>query len=240
MSRQTVPPASQPKGSQPRSGVIVPETARWHGRIAGWIVWAVVSLVAASLRWRWKDRSGMLEPQDSRRMIFAIWHNRLFLSLILYRKGIGSRKPGRRMAAIVSASRDGGLLAHVLKLFGVVGIRGSSSRRGAQALRELKSAAEAGLDLAVTPDGPRGPRYEPHPGVVALAQMSGLPIVPVSYRLGWKWTLKSWDGFQIPLPFSVVEVELAEPILVPREADETERERIRQELRAALLSITSD
>lgn len=225
---------------KPTSGVVVPETARWHGRLAAWLVWMVVRIVAASLRWRWTDRTGMLAPGDSRRIIFAIWHNRLFLSLTIYDKGIASKTPGRRLAAIVSASRDGGLLAHVLKLFKVVGIRGSSSRRGAQALRELKSAAELGLDLAVTPDGPRGPKYEPHPGVIALSQMTQLPIVPVSYRLGWKWTLKSWDNFQIPMPFSVVEVELGEPIAVPPTADEAGREVLRMKLRSVLVSMTKD
>lgn len=237
-----VPPesATASRTRKPASGVVVPETARWHGRLAAYLVWIVVRLVAASLRWRWTDRSGMLVPEDSRRMIFAIWHNRLFLSLVLYQKGIGSRKPGRQLAAIVSASRDGGLLAHVLKLFKVVGIRGSSSRRGAQALRELKSAAEMGLDLAVTPDGPRGPKYDPHPGVIALGQMTQLPIVPVSYRLGWKWTLKSWDNFQIPIPFSVVEVELGETIEVPPDSGEVEREILRSRLRAVLNSMTRD
>ncbi len=175
------------------SGVVIPELARWHGRLVARLVWVVVNLMALTLRWRWVDRSGLIDPDGQRRIIFAIWHNRLSLSLVIYRRILGGLGKGRRLAAIVSASKDGGLLAHVLELFHVQGVRGSSSRRGAQALRELVTAAEQGMDLAVTPDGPRGPKYEPHPGVIALAQMTGLPVVPVGVTLGWKWTLMSWD-----------------------------------------------
>lgn len=222
------------------SGVVIPELARWHGRIVARIVWAVVNLMALSLRWRWVDRSGVIDPDGEGRIIFAIWHNRLSLSLVIYRRILGGLGKGRRLAAIVSASKDGGLLAHVLQLFHVQGVRGSSSRRGAQALRELVTAAEKGMDLAVTPDGPRGPKYEPHPGVIALAQMTGLPIVPVGVTLRWKWTLKSWDGFQIPMPFSVVEVRFEPPIKVLPDADPAERERLRQLLKDTLLSVTRD
>jgi lysophospholipid acyltransferase (LPLAT)-like uncharacterized protein len=222
------------------SGVVIPELARWHGRLVARLVWVVVNLMALTLRWKWVDRSGLIDPDGQRRIIFAIWHNRLSLSLVIYRRILGGLGKGRRLAAIVSASKDGGLLAHVLELFHVQGVRGSSSRRGAQALRELVTAAEQGMDLAVTPDGPRGPKYEPHPGVIALAQMTGLPVVPVGVTLGWKWTLKSWDGFQIPLPFSVVEVRFDPPIEVPPDADSAERERLRLHLKDTLLHITRD
>ena len=106
----------------------------------------------------------------------------------------------------MSASRDGAFLAAILERFGVQPVRGSSSRRGAQALLELTTWAERGYDLAITPDGPRGPRYVVQDGAMSLAQITGLPIVPVSYFLKWKIQLKSWDGFQIPLPFSICEV----------------------------------
>jgi lysophospholipid acyltransferase (LPLAT)-like uncharacterized protein len=107
-------------------------------------------------------------------------------------------------------------------------------------VRELVSAAAEGCDLAVTPDGPRGPRYEPHPGVVSLAQLTGLPIVPVSFRLGWKWTLRSWDRFQVPLPFSRCEVIFGEPLWVPRSIDEAGREEARIALKDRLTAITRD
>jgi lysophospholipid acyltransferase (LPLAT)-like uncharacterized protein len=141
---------------------------------------------------------------------------------------------------LVSASKDGGFLSEVLRCFGVQPVRGSSSRRGPQALLELTTWAERGYDLALTPDGPRGPRYVVQSGVTALAQLTGLPIVPVSYNLTWKLQARSWDRFQIPLPLSVCEVILAEPVRVPRQASNEERERRRIELENTLRAITTD
>lgn len=229
---------SRPK--RPVSGVVVPEAARWHGRLAARVIALVARLLASSLRWHWTDHSFFNDTGTEQRAIFAIWHNRLALSLILYRRHVARCGSGRRLAALVSASRDGGLLARVLELFDVVGIRGSSSRRGAPALRELVSAASGGCDLAVTPDGPRGPRYEPQAGVISLAQITQLPIVPVSFRLGWKRTLRSWDRFQIPIPFSRCEVVFGEPIWVPRQTDEAGREQSRLLLKERLMAMTHD
>lgn len=230
---------SQP-APRPVSGVVVPEAARWHGKLAARLIWLLANSLAATLRWSKTDRSFFSDPKTEQRAVFAIWHNRLALSLVLYRRYIATCGTGRHLAAMVSASKDGGLLAHALHLFGVTGIRGSSSRRGAQALRELAGAAELGNDLAVTPDGPRGPCYEPHPGVIALAQITGLPIIPTSFHLGWKWTLKSWDRFQVPLPFSRCEVVFGEPLVVPADADEATREALRLELKARLDAMTRD
>lgn len=180
----------------------------------------------------------MKEPE--RPVIFCIWHNRLALSLILYRRHVQSRWPHRRMAGMVSASRDGGILARVLELFGVRPVRGSSSRRGAQALKEAATAIRDGCDLAITPDGPRGPCYELQPGVVTVARLTGSLIVPVSYRLTRKWTLKSWDRFQIPVPFATVEVTLAPAVEVSRATSEEELERTRAKLEATMRDITRD
>jgi lysophospholipid acyltransferase (LPLAT)-like uncharacterized protein len=141
---------------------------------------------------------------------------------------------------MVSASRDGGLLSRVLELFGVQPVRGSSSRRGAQALREMVSWAVAGYDLAITPDGPRGPCYEVQEGVISTAQLTGLAVVPVSYYLNWKIRAKSWDRFQIPLPFTRCDVFVGKPIRVPREASDAERELLRKELERALREISRD
>jgi lysophospholipid acyltransferase (LPLAT)-like uncharacterized protein len=150
------------------------------------------------------------------------------------------RRHPRKLAALVSASKDGALLAAVLGRFGVEQIRGSSSRRGPQALLELTSHAQMGYDLAVTPDGPKGPRYVVQEGVIALAQLTGLPIIPVTCNTRLKLCLKSWDRFQIPLPFSKCEVILNEPILVPREADSAEREERRMKLETSLRHSSHD
>ena len=218
----------------------MPSTVSSSGRILARAVWLVVHTLGRSLRWTWEDGSNPPRFDQGQRVIFCIWHNRLALALLMYERRVASRHKGRRMAALVSASRDGGLLARGLELFHVAPIRGSSSRRGAQAIRELVSAAEADCDLAITPDGPRGPCYSIQPGTIAVAQFTGLPVVPVSYRLNWKYRLKSWDRFQIPLPFARVVVTLGEPLLVPRDADAAARERLREELHRRMMAITSD
>lgn len=167
-------------------------------------------------------------------MIFCLWHNRLAISMAVHR-----RHP-RKLAALVSASKDGALLAAVLQAFGVEHVRGSSSRRGPQALLELTSRAERGYDLAVTPDGPKGPPYVAKGGAIALAQLTGLPIIPVTCNTGWKISLKSWDRFQIPLPFSFCEIILKQPILVPHDADEIKREELRTALETSLRASSRD
>jgi lysophospholipid acyltransferase (LPLAT)-like uncharacterized protein len=150
------------------------------------------------------------------------------------------RKGSKGLAALVSASRDGGLLARVLENFGVQPVRGSSSRRGAQALLELTSWAERGYDLAITPDGPRGPCYVVQEGLTSLGQLTSLPIIPVSCAIGWKIRMKSWDRFQIPLPFARCIVRFGEPVRIGREASEAERESARMELERRLLALTTD
>lgn len=235
-------PHSEPSRPAPprRSGVVVPSRPRWHGRIAARLLHAFFSGLSATIRWSWTDPERHLSNAWPEPVIFAIWHNRLALSLSIHRKAFANHKPRRRMAGLVSASSDGGILAHAMHLFGVVPIRGSSSRRGPQALRELTTAARQGLDLAITPDGPRGPRYHVQDGVILTAQLTGLKIIPVSYKLGWKWSLKSWDAFQIPLPFSRCEVVLGPALHVPREASPEERETLRRELEQHLHRITRD
>jgi len=122
----------------------------------------------------------------------------------------------------------------------VAAVRGSSSRRGAQALLELTSYAQLDFNLAVTPDGPRGPRYVVQKGVIDLAQLTGLPIIPVTSNMRRKYCLKSWDRFQIPLPFSKCELILGPAFRVPRDASEERREELRVELQEMLRTSSKD
>jgi lysophospholipid acyltransferase (LPLAT)-like uncharacterized protein len=220
--------------------VVVPHQPKWYQRVAAWLIFASIRAVALTLRYRWNDRSGFFGRSPTGPAIYCVWHNRLALCLIAYwdytQKFSGT--PG--LAAMVSASKDGGFLAGILECFRVEPVRGSSSRRGRQALLELTTWAERGYDLAITPDGPRGPRYVVQEGVMSLAQVTGLPIIPVSYDLGWKLTVKSWDRFQIPLPFSRCDMHFAPPIRVPREASDAERESLRQQLESSLRAISRE
>src|SRR5262249_50494729 len=145
------------------------------------------------------DRSGTFSNHDTPPAIYCIWHNRLALCMQAYFGYIKPRNKSAGLAVMVSASKDGGFLAGILECFGIQPVRGSSSRRGHQALRELTTWARRNHDLAITPDGPRGPCYVVQEGIIALAQVTELPVVPVTFNLRWKMTLKSWDRFQIPL-----------------------------------------
>ena len=226
--------------AKPKSGVFVPHRPTRLQRVVAWIIATGIRGVAATLRYRLEDGSGFFDPPPRTPAIYAVWHNRLALCLIgYYRYGYG-RNPTQGMAAMCSASRDGALLAAILDEFRVQPVRGSTSRRGRQALLELIGWAEKGYDLAITPDGPRGPRCVVQDGVMALAQVTGLPILPFSYRLEWKITLKSWDAFQVPLPFSRCLMKAAPPIRVPREATDAQREALRQQLQAALIDLSGD
>jgi hypothetical protein len=232
---------SRPKAAPRRkSGVVVPNAPKWHQRLAAWILWAVFNLISATLRYHLTDPHGFMTRKDLRQVIYCTWHNRLALSMKLY-FAFGRRHhqaPG--LAGLVSASKDGAFLAAILERFGVQPVRGSSSRRGPQALLELTTWAERGYDLAITPDGPRGPCYTVQEGAMALAQITGLPALPVSYHLGWKYRLKSWDRFQIPLPFSRCEIVLGRPLSVPPKMSDTERESLRQQLETEMRAITRD
>ncbi|HWI58243.1 MAG TPA: lysophospholipid acyltransferase family protein [Bacillota bacterium] len=224
-------PDPKPRASQ---GIVVPHQPKPLQCLVAKLVFVVERCVTASLRCHWNDCSGLAAPQNGQPVIFCLWHNRLAIAMVVH------RKYPRKLAALVSASKDGALLAAVLRTFGVEQVRGSSSRRGPQALLELTSRAAAGYDLAVTPDGPKGPRYIVQKGVIALAQVTGSPIVPVTCNTPWKLCLKSWDGFQIPLPFSKCELLLHAPMVVPRQASDQDREELRVDLERTLRAGSRD
>lgn len=241
MRTEANPPAARAAGRKPESvGVVIPHRPKWHQRLAAVLIFAFARSLAATVRFRLHDPEGFFSAAPQEKIIFAIWHNRLALALVLYHRYVARRDRTRKLAALVSASRDGGLLARVLELFDVQPVRGSSSRRGAQALREMVSWGERGHDLAITPDGPRGPRYAVQEGVVSTAQLTGLPIVPVTYHLPWKLCAKSWDRFQIPLPFTRCDITFGRIVRVPRDATDAEREALRAQLEVEMRAITRD
>ena len=236
-SSQTPPP---PGRARARSGVVTPHQPSWYQRLGAWFIWAAIRLVALTLRYRWVNRAELFNGEPPGPAIYCVWHNRLALCLVAYRGYAQKRVHTAGVAGLVSASRDGGFLAGILECFGVQPVRGSSSRRGPQALLELTTWAERGYDLAITPDGPRGPRYVVQNGVMSVAQLTGLPIIPFTYNLDWKIRVKSWDGFMIPLPFSRCEMNFDHPLHVPREATDAEREALRQRLESSLRAMSRD
>jgi len=208
--------------------------------LAAWLVYFSIRLVAATLRYRLTDRSGFYDHPPAGQAIYATWHNRLALCFTAYFSHARKHNRTSGLAVMVSASKDGAFLAETIQHFGVQPARGSTSRRGTQALRELITWTKRGYDLGITPDGPRGPRYVVQNGVIYLAQLTQLPIIPMSQKLDWKIQAKSWDRFQIPLPFSRCEIFYGKPIHVPREATEGEREELRKKLEQSLKEISPD
>ncbi|MFN7138158.1 MAG: lysophospholipid acyltransferase family protein [Limisphaerales bacterium] len=225
--------------SSPRPKAFVPHAAKWHQRLVSFLIVGLAKLLMLTWRARWKDDSGEFEGQQGP-VIYCVWHNRLALSMFIYHRWTRRKRPGKGLVALISASKDGGLLADVLAKFGVKAVRGSSSRRGNQALLEATSGAEEGYNVAITPDGPRGPKYTIQPGVIALSQLTGLPIVPVVAYISPKIATKSWDNFQIPLPFARCEIEFGKAITIPREATDEEREQLRLQLESTMRAMTRD
>jgi lysophospholipid acyltransferase (LPLAT)-like uncharacterized protein len=222
------------------SGIVKPRSLRWHDRPVAALIYAFIRSLSATITFRGAQFEAWLRSNQAQRVIFCVWHNRLALSIPVYNGFVRQLNPERRMAAMVSASRDGGLLTCILERFGVQPVRGSSSRRGPQALLELTGWADKGYDLAITPDGPRGPRYVVQDGIIALAQLTGYPILPVSLNLSRKVGINSWDRFQIPLPWAHCEVRMGGVIRVPRETAEADRETVRRQLETEMHGVTRD
>jgi lysophospholipid acyltransferase (LPLAT)-like uncharacterized protein len=236
-----VNPPAAPTSSRParKSGIVVPQRPKWHGQIAAFALWSLGTSLSKSWRVTFRDESGLLESAARGPILFSIWHNRLAVAMTFW-SIVRRRRPEAGLAALISASRDGGLLSRTFEHFGVTPIRGSSSRRGAQALIESVSALREGYHLAITPDGPRGPKYSVQPGIISLAQLSGAPIVPAGAVIHSKKELRSWDAFQIPLPFARCELTFAKPIYVPRRASKEELESLRAQLEAEMKRINPE
>ncbi len=195
--------------------------------VIGWLAATLIRVVCVTLRWKVEDRSGILEKDPDGQMIWVFWHNRIFAVPVAYRKYLKSRTG----AVLTSASNDGAIIAATVKRFGCDAVRGSSSRRGVAALLGLVDWIKNGFDVAITPDGPRGPRYRVAPGLIKLAQATGASILPVRIDYSSAWKFKSWDRFQLPKPFSTVTVtfEALETIDPTVEGDSFEAERKRVE-----------
>lgn len=204
----------------------------------GWVLRILVSLIGSTLRWRIEDPSGLLVHTPPRSCIFAFWHNRIFLMPYLFRKHWHSRQRDR-VAVLVSASKDGEKLARVLSKFDLICVRGSSSRRGKEALREMTNLVNDGYDAGITPDGPRGPKYHCQDGVISLAQITQAPIIPVSYDVSRKITVNSWDNFMVPLPFARATLRIGAPMTVPADASDEQHEQKRLELENVLKSLSA-
>lgn len=180
--------------------------------VLGWLAAGLIRLLRATLRLRHHGDETLRQwERTGTHFVLAFWHRHLLLMPYSYR--------GRRIAVMVSQSRDGELIARAVGHLGIDTARGSSSRGGAQGMRELLRQAKKGSDIAFTPDGPRGPRGEVQAGVLMAAQATGWPIVPVAYAATRSKQLRSWDRMRVPRPFSSVHFVYGEPLSIARGAD---------------------
>jgi lysophospholipid acyltransferase (LPLAT)-like uncharacterized protein len=202
------------------------------------VVLNFLRLCMKSWRLHWKDAA--LCPVLPGPVIFCTWHNRLALAMSAHGDFVREKWPSAGLCAMISASRDGGFLASLLEPFGVVPIRGSTSRRGPQALLEATTWLEKNYSVAITPDGPRGPAYKVQEGIILLAQLTGRPIIPMSNFVRCKIRLRSWDRFQIPLPFARGELRYGQPFRVPCDATPEARQQLCRDLEKAMMEITTD
>jgi lysophospholipid acyltransferase (LPLAT)-like uncharacterized protein len=207
-----------------------------EGRPARWLIavgFRILQLWSLTLRYKIEDRAGVVGNVTAENYIASLWHNRLLIFPFVLRRFF----PDRHGAALISASRDGELLADAIKRFGYDVVRGSSSRLGASAILQLSQTLASGRDVVITPDGPRGPAYELGPGIVFLAQKSGAPVVPVNIEYSSCWRLKSWDRFILPRPFAKVHVIIGSPHHVELSDTSEQFEAERQRLQQAMMAL---
>jgi lysophospholipid acyltransferase (LPLAT)-like uncharacterized protein len=170
-------------------------------RVLIWLGSIFVTLWCATLRYKVVDKAGFFSSSIGP-VIILFWHNRILALPVVFRRYYPKKRKG--LLVLTSASRDGAYLSEFVRCFGMGSVRGSSSRRGAQALMDLVRKLEDGFDLCITPDGPRGPRYNLRPGALLLAERCGAPLMPVLVEYSGFWRFNSWDGFAVPKPFATV------------------------------------
>lgn len=175
------------------------------------------------------EKAGGKDPGSG--VIYAFWHGRMLIPLFTHRR--------RRIGILISQHRDGEIISRVTRILGYDPVRGSTTRGGARALREMVRKAGRDRCLAVTPDGPRGPGFVFQSGAVKLAQLTGLPIQPVGIGVERKKVLSSWDSFIVPIPFSRCVYVFGEPIRVDRRDDVSAVAAVAQE-RLVALTETAD
>jgi lysophospholipid acyltransferase (LPLAT)-like uncharacterized protein len=202
-----------------------------------WIYWFPATLMKLSFKLLF--RFELVDPynltEDPHSLVCITWHNRLLFICMAF-----SKKAMSNTSAVISASRDGQYLADFMKFFKVEALRGSSSRKGANAMLGAIREIESGRNVVFTPDGPRGPKYEIKSGPVAVASKTGAVLVPFVLNSSRCWKLKSWDAFQIPKPFSKLTMVVGKPITIPPDLDAEGLEEYRLVAENALKELTCD
>jgi lysophospholipid acyltransferase (LPLAT)-like uncharacterized protein len=212
------------------SPVTSPPKFTFRQRILLWLItWTgflVIQAIGPTLRFAisWEDDSpGSLE---ARPFVYSFWHACMLPAMYLWRN--------LQIRVMSSDSFDGEYTGRIMRKFGFVKVRGSSTRGAVRALLGMRRELEQGWVVAFTIDGPKGPRYVVKPGPVLLSRSTGVPMVVFHMAVDHAWVLKTWDRLMIPQPFSRVLMRVSRRITVPKDADNDQMERSQNELQAAL------
>ncbi|MCD6405464.1 MAG: lysophospholipid acyltransferase family protein [Planctomycetes bacterium] len=170
--------------------------------------------------------------RSGRPVIYAFWHGSLVIPIYTHR--------GSGIGILISRSADGEYVARIAVKLGFHAIRGSSTRGGEEGFRLMRECLVSGRDIAITPDGPTGPKHEVKKGLVYLARASGAVIVPAGLGIDRYKEFDSWDGFRLPLPGAYILARFGEPIEVPERVNKFEMEDIRLDVEKALNALTAD
>ena len=184
---------------------------------------------------RWQVAGGAVPRalwEEGRPFILCFWHNRILMMPYCW-------EAGRPIHMLVSAHRDGQFIARAMAPFGISTVRGSTRRGGAQGLRQLIRLLRSGSCVGITPDGPRGPRMRAGAGIITLARLAGVPVVPVAFGVTRRRLANSWDRFVIALPFGRGVFVWGEPIVVARDSDDRMLAERRRHLEDALNALTT-
>ncbi len=181
---------------------------KWQSLVVG-LATVLLKLLGGTLRWTYEDQAGYRNRAPGNPFIVGVWHNRILVLPLIFEWFCRRCYP---VSILTSPSRDGALLSAFMANFGMGAVRGSSSRGGVKALILLRTQLREGVDIAITPDGPRGPVYEPSPGLLRLAVKTGLPVMAIRVDYERYWEIRSWDKFRIPKPFSRVHVTMLAPV----------------------------
>ena len=205
-------------------------------RLLCWLVQLYVRLVAATSRWQVEGARHIAELRERHRpVIVAFWHGRMLMLPVSW-----VRDGRMQLHMLISHHRDGHIIAGAIAYFGIGWIQGSSRDGGAAALRAMLRKMRAGESVGITPDGPEGPAMHASRGIVAVARLGQVPIVPMTYATSRRRILGTWDRFHLALPFSRGVFLWGEPIHVPAELDEAEVETWRAHIEARMNALTAE
>jgi lysophospholipid acyltransferase (LPLAT)-like uncharacterized protein len=205
----------------------------WLIKVVAFAAAWVIRLWMGTLQYRYRPIGPNVDPwqlSNGDRYIYAIWHETLLVPAYQY------GKPD--IWVLISQHADGQFIAEVCRHLRFRTVRGSTTRGGVQAVRHLIRVGRTG-HLAVTPDGPRGPRRQVQPGLVYLAARTGLPIVPIGIGFQRAWRMQSWDRFALPQPWSLTTCVTAPPIAVPAAVDREQLEHYRRQVEDAMRRATA-